>query len=192
MKKLLQVFPFGIIIWPRSKGDFKPFTNKEFDDKIIKIKNDVDALKNIDVIISDNRDSDSINDIKIDFHNFLKSQQERLDDETSVVEQKANIQCNPALDHRMLMQDDSESSIIDRICNIKTSKVEWEGVSSFMHVLIDMTDFYKLDEAKNNIKLQKIMFASASHEFRTPLNAIMMSYEFIKSSFLTYAGKTLP
>jgi signal transduction histidine kinase len=152
----------------------------------------VDTLKNIDVIISNNMDSESINDIKIDLHNFLKSQQERLDDNTSVVEHKATIKCNPGLDDRLLMQDDGESSIVDRICNIKTTKVEWEGVSSFMHVFIDMTDFYKLEEAKNNIKLQKIMFASASHEFRTPLNAIMMSYEFIKSSNQIYTDLMNP
>lgn len=52
-----------------------------------------------------------------------------------------------------------------------------------MHVFSDTTDIYKLEKARNNIKLQKIMFASASHEFRTPLNAIMSSYEFLKSSY---------
>jgi len=48
-----------------------------------------------------------------------------------------------------------------------------------MHVFIDITDIQKLEEANNNIRCQKIMFASVSHEFRTPLNAIMHSYSFI-------------
>jgi len=48
-----------------------------------------------------------------------------------------------------------------------------------MHVFIDTTDILKLEEAKNNIRCQKIMFASASHEFRTPLNAIVNSLSFI-------------
>eukprot|EP00344_Euplotes_crassus_P005211 CAMPEP_0197002316 /NCGR_PEP_ID=MMETSP1380-20130617/6834_1 /TAXON_ID=5936 /ORGANISM="Euplotes crassus, Strain CT5" /LENGTH=191 /DNA_ID=CAMNT_0042420385 /DNA_START=1 /DNA_END=573 /DNA_ORIENTATION=- len=52
-----------------------------------------------------------------------------------------------------------------------------------MHVFIDTTDIIKLEQAKNRIKMQEIMFASASHEFRTPLNAIIHSYNFIKESF---------
>jgi two-component system, sensor histidine kinase and response regulator len=52
-----------------------------------------------------------------------------------------------------------------------------------MHVFIDTTNIVKLEEAKSNIKCQKIMFASASHEFRTPLNAIMHSFRFIGHQF---------
>jgi signal transduction histidine kinase len=54
-----------------------------------------------------------------------------------------------------------------------------------MHVFIDNTDIVKLEEANNNIRCQKIMFASVSHEFRTPLNAIMNSYKFIDQTFDT-------
>jgi len=46
-----------------------------------------------------------------------------------------------------------------------------------MHVFIDTSAFIKLEEANNNIKCQKIMFASVSHEFRTPLNSIINSNE---------------
>jgi len=59
-------------------------------------------------------------------------------------------------------------------------KVIWEGASdSYMHVFIDLTDMFKLEKANNNIRCQKIMFASASHEFRTPLNAILNSFKLI-------------
>ena len=63
--------------------------------------------------------------------------------------------------------------------NVKTFNINWEGNPSYMHVFIDITDIQKLEEANNNIRCQKIMFASVSHEFRTPLNAIMHSYSFI-------------
>ena len=64
---------------------------------------------------------------------------------------------------------------------LKTLKINWEGNNnSFMHVLIDTTSVIELEKAKNNIKWQKIMFASASHEFRTPLNAILNSLKFIR------------
>ena len=66
---------------------------------------------------------------------------------------------------------------------MKTLKISWEGnPNSFMHVLIDTTNIAQLEEAKSNIKCQKIMFASASHEFRTPLNAIVNSFNFIKNT----------
>jgi hypothetical protein len=52
-----------------------------------------------------------------------------------------------------------------RYCNIKSMRVLWKGIPSFMHVFIDTTNIMKLEEANNNIKCQKIMFASASHEF---------------------------
>jgi len=61
-----------------------------------------------------------------------------------------------------------------------------------MHVFIDNTSVIrleeiknqiKLDEANNNLRLQKIMFASASHEFRTPLNAIINSFGIALNSF---------
>ena len=52
-----------------------------------------------------------------------------------------------------------------------------------MHVFIDTTDILRLEDANNRIKLQKIMFASVSHEFRTPLNAILNSYDFVDNSF---------
>ncbi|CAI2386559.1 unnamed protein product [Moneuplotes crassus] len=52
-----------------------------------------------------------------------------------------------------------------------------------MHVFIDTTDIINLEQAKSRIKLQKIMFASTSHEFRTPLNTIINSFNFIESSF---------
>lgn len=77
-----------------------------------------------------------------------------------------------------------------KIFNIKSLKVTWEGNNnSYMHVFVDTTDIRRLEQAHNNIRCQKIMFASASHEFRTPLNAILNSYKFIESSFKSIQTK---
>ena len=79
------------------------------------------------------------------------------------------------------MDSNMEKNEIHQSFNIKTLKVNWEGnKNSFMHVFIDTTDIMKLEEANNNIRCQKIMFASASHEFRTPLNAILNSFKFVE------------
>jgi signal transduction histidine kinase len=62
-----------------------------------------------------------------------------------------------------------------------------------MHVFFVNNDILRLEEANNNIKLQKIMFASVSHEFRTPLNAIIHSYHLSSISFdnLTHIFESL-
>jgi signal transduction histidine kinase len=90
----------------------------------------------------------------------------------------------------------NEDNEVRQSFNIKTLKVNWEGnKNSFMHVFIDTTDIVKLEEANNNIRCQKIMFASASHEFRTPLNAILNSLKLAggqlkeaQQEVLTFAG----
>ena len=66
---------------------------------------------------------------------------------------------------------------------IKTVKINWEdNPNSFMHVFVNITSVVQLEEAKNDIKCQKIMFTSASHEFRTPLNAILNSLDFVRDT----------
>jgi len=76
--------------------------------------------------------------------------------------------------------DKLNTSLEDRIYSMKTIKVNWEGnPSSYMHVFVDLTDMFRLEEAKNSMRCQKLMFTSASHEFRTPLNAILNSYSLI-------------
>ena len=65
--------------------------------------------------------------------------------------------------------------------NIKTMKVAWEKNSdSFMHIFIDTTNMKKLGEIRARNSCQQIMFASVSHEFRTPLNVFENSLNLIK------------
>jgi hypothetical protein len=180
MKKLLHAFPSSVLIWPSIYGNkiSNLFTNKEFDNKITKIRKNVDQLSNIKVTLSNKSDEN----ISLDLHKLPLEHHKRLENNNIVEEDNVKIYCNTEIDDRLLYQN-SEESEVERVCNIKTLGVKWEGRRSFMHVIIDNTDIYNLEEARNNVKLQKIMFASASHEFRTPLNAIMNSFNFVKSSF---------
>lgn len=50
----------------------------------------------------------------------------------------------------------------------------------FMHMFIDTTQISQLEEMRAQNKYQKQMLANVSHEFRTPLNAIMMSLILLK------------
>lgn len=106
----------------------------------------------------------------------------KLNGRNVVVENDVKIKCNP--NSRMLLNDnESENDSSECIYKIKAINVDWEGVPSCMHVFIDNSDIVKLQEAKTNLKCQKIMFSSASHEFRTPLNAIVNSFVFLKDTF---------
>ena len=103
--------------------------------------------------------------------------------------QNVDIEC---IDQDPRMLNESESKTIKTFC-VKTLKINWEGNSNaYMHVFIDQTSIVKLEKAKNNIRCQKIMFASASHEFRTPLNAILNSFEFIKNCHYSMQDQLKP
>mmetsp|Transcript_8889 Transcript_8889/g.7871 ORF Transcript_8889/g.7871 Transcript_8889/m.7871 type:complete len:372 (-) Transcript_8889:149-1264(-) len=50
----------------------------------------------------------------------------------------------------------------------------------FLHIFIDMTQITQLEEAKAQSNYQKQMLANVSHEFRTPINAMIMSLYLLK------------
>ena len=92
-------------------------------------------------------------------------------------------------DLRMIRESNMDAQLYHHFL-LKTLKINWEGNNnSFMHVLINTTSIVKLEEAKNDIRCQKIMFTSASHELRTPLNAILNSLNFIRDLHKTMLNK---
>ena len=77
-----------------------------------------------------------------------------------------------------------------QVFNVKTIQVLWaNNPSSFMHVFINTTQVRKLEEMKAKNKWQKLMFASASHEFRTPLNAFVNSLQIIDMTIESFKQK---
>mmetsp|Transcript_22607 Transcript_22607/g.22452 ORF Transcript_22607/g.22452 Transcript_22607/m.22452 type:complete len:192 (-) Transcript_22607:883-1458(-) len=189
LKKILQILPFGVVIWP-SESEDKWFTNQEFTHKFTKIRNDLKELQDLDVSFISEEDTIKSNNAKHDLEQFLKENSKKLSDtQNFMVEKDIKIACN-LLEAELSSKDDEASEY--RICKVKTLMIEWEGVDAFMHVFEDNTEMIKLQEEKNammleeansNIKLQKIMFASASHEFRTPLNSIINSFDIVLNSF---------
>ncbi|CAI2383955.1 unnamed protein product [Moneuplotes crassus] len=181
MKKVLQILPLGVVIWP-SQASGKWFTNHEFNKKFAKIRQDLDELDDIDVSFVDNSDAaKAYKDIPSNLASLLRAQQQALDNKDAMSDTDATIQCSKLSANMLNNGDDAESE--QRTCNVKTLMVEWEGATSYMHVFIDNTGVIKLEEAKNNIKCQKIMFASASHEFRNPLNSITNSIDIVFDAF---------
>jgi signal transduction histidine kinase len=115
-------------------------------------------------------------------YELLKQNQDRLVGNSIVAEQNVKIKCrqNSVIG---VQEGEPDDDVLERFFNITTVNVDWDGVPSCMHVFIDNSDILKLEQAKTNMKCQRIMFASASHEFRTPLNAIVNSFVFINDTF---------
>jgi ABC-type multidrug transport system fused ATPase/permease subunit len=169
INKIIQAFPHAVLI----QSDSECYTNHEFKKSIKSIDEKIDELESITVQFENNED---INDLK----NLLKTHVERLERE-EVTEQQS-VQLHSLLENDFSDSDEDKSQN-DPHYNIKSMKVLWKGKPSYMHVFIDTTNILKLEEANNNIKCQRIMFASTSHEFRTPLNAIINSWKLARSSF---------
>lgn len=65
MKRILQLFPNGVIIWPwnTAEREHKVFTNKEFNSKIANVRRDISSLEDVKVKIFNNNISDSTEEI---------------------------------------------------------------------------------------------------------------------------------
>jgi signal transduction histidine kinase len=165
INKIIQAFPHAVLIQSESEW----YTNFEFEKVIKKINKNIDELQSVKVKIDDNGELNNLRDLLRKQVDYLKK--EEVKEEYSVLLKKQ-------------IDEDNENELgSEHFCNIKSMKVLWKGKPSFMHVFIDTSNILKLKEANDNITWQRIMFASTSHEFRTPLNAIMNSWKFVKTSF---------
>lgn len=181
IKRLMRVFPEAVVIQStaeENKGDII-FKNQEFESSISDMSTKLEELSSLCVSIETDNSSRSMCTNLLD---LLKRQEVLLKGQTVVEKHKVKIHCKTGEDSNLdEFKIDEGPGTITKIYNIKSLKVDWADTKdAIMHVFIDTTYLYKLEEANTNIRCQKIMFASASHEFRTPLNAIINSYEFIR------------
>jgi len=173
MRRILEIFPHGVLIQSSIIENSLRMVNRNFKKHIRSISHNSAKLKQIEVSFDDSGER------KESLFDVLKDQISNLRDsdvkELNNVTIKWSDQPRPA----QLFERIESGAEWAKKFNVKTFNINWEGNPSYMHVFIDITDIQKLEEANNNIRCQKIMFASVSHEFRTPLNAIMHSYSFI-------------
>ena len=189
MKRLLKVFPHGVIIESGTHLQQRKiqFVNENFKQTIKDINSQIDSLRLVEVSVEQlNKNTDNL--VKDTLLHLLDLQVDKLGAENIFETPKVSVNCvsqcvedEEGKGHE-LIDEDEPAEMNMRTFNIKSINVHWKGNPSCMHIFIDTTDIVKLEEATNNIKCQKIMFASASHEFRTPLNAIINSYSFIGDS----------
>ena len=188
IKTILQTFPEGVII--RSPDEISKSIKTKFTNDFIHKTFNIDPVLNnkeaSDIIVWIVHEKENSNSMESEDFQFLdeflsnqewKWEQKQFENFASVdniieIRKQDSDNENCKLDH--------DQEINHQIFNVKTIQVWWENNStSYMHVFINTTEVRKLEEMKAKNKCQKLMFASASHEFRTPLNAFMNSLTLI-------------
>ncbi|CAI2372652.1 unnamed protein product [Moneuplotes crassus] len=188
-QKVVQQFPHPVLIIPQKiSGDCRCYSNDQFESKIQALDQEIHRLDQIQVVVKKNDGIQSNYQEIRTLLEYLGEPGQKKMRHSEGLKKNAIIQCKPFCYQDLPKHKDVSNSQdktnreVSRNFNIKSLDIEWKGVPSVMHVFIDTTDIINLEKARNRIKMQKIMFASASHEFRTPLNAIINSFEIIKSS----------
>ncbi|CAI2386448.1 unnamed protein product [Moneuplotes crassus] len=195
-QKVVQEFPHPVLIIPEKLTRLSQcYSNDQFESQIKSLNHKIEELDQVKVVIKKKEEEQKIqkankNDkIQLSLYKYLKQSQNKPKEFRAEIKDDIIIECENSSENLMenelesLNDEQQKPSKPHRNFSIKSLKLEWKGYMSFMHVFIDHTNIINLEQAKNRIKMQRIMFASASHEFRTPLNAIIHSYNFIKASF---------
>ena len=58
---------------------------------------------------------------------------------------------------------------------VKTMGVFWQDQECFMHILSDVTELHQAQRDRARAHFQRMMMNNVSHEYKTPLNAIISS-----------------
>ncbi|CAI2383227.1 unnamed protein product [Moneuplotes crassus] len=189
-QKIMQQFPHPILILPQKISELsKCYPNDQFEKKIKTLNQKIKELDKVQVTVNTKVKQGKDHCERQTLLQYLEDHQEDEKNLAREIKRDAIIECRSYQRNNPLSQSDSFDDEFDyqsqskRNYNIKSINVEWKGFPSVMHVFIDTTDIINLETAKSRIKMQRIMFASASHEFRTPLNAIINSFNFIKTNF---------
>lgn len=170
MKRLLHVFPESVIIKSDSLESKKSehFTNKIFNQRICNIRDQIKKIDSIQCKVTcEKEEFDSAEEYVTTLQAFLDAQELKVWDKNTVVNGSIQLKSYQGEEFytNNFGSEYSEKTSFETF-DIKTLKVTWEGsINSYLHVFVDTTNIRKLEEAKNSIKCQKIMFSSLSHEF---------------------------
>lgn len=103
---------------------------------------------------------DSENEEQYDFNTFLSNQMKIKEEDGKMTLIGCKISQNGVFNH----------------FSFSIQKIKWFGTHmNFLIVLYNIQTLHELKSERERLKFQKLMFSSASHEFRTPLNIIINS-----------------
>ena len=165
------------------------FTNNVFNQiSLNHFNSEQDFQNDLKVVVEININNNSQPLTKqISLEKFLSYQEEQLNslNKSDLIEQIIEINYRDLDKISFGLKENEENQTF----KVKTTKVIWNNnKESFMHVFIDTTGIRKLEEVKIKSNLQQRLFASASHEFRTPLNAFSNALNLLCISFKNLKG----
>ena len=191
IRTILLLFPEGVIIRsidPVTKETILKFANdaaKKFNLEKWDWKDD---KENIEVVVLNensskhiknfNLTSTSQSEVSLKLGEFLKFQEEKLVEQEEIKSIDEMIEVRRE-QHSLESTEEtfSNDAILNPLYfNVKSIRVNWDqNKDSFMHSFIDTSQVIRLEEERATNKCQQTMFASVSHEFRTPINAFSNS-----------------
>ena len=74
----------------------------------------------------------------------------------------------------------TDNSLIRKF-QLKSMRVFWQGQSSFMHIVNEVTQMEQAQRDRSRMEFQQMIMRNVSHEYRTPLNAIIASTQIVVS-----------
>lgn len=164
MKKLLTIFPNGVVIHSgfAAATPQTVFSNEQFKSQILGIHRQLSMFESIEVNFDG--DEHAVDDsISTSLTQLLRRHQRKIGRNDIVHQDKVKIVCHAScspssssmlnsvcVDSRNNAEPDGAA--VERVFNIKSMKVDWDDKPCFMHVFVDTTDIVKLEEANNNIR----------------------------------------
>ena len=191
IKKILQIFPEGILIQTLDKNSRKliiQFVNDTATKEIVKYSNawgkpiiEENLKYELKTVYSSSNkentfEENEANDIT-NLSALLESHVEKTQlNETEVA---SSIEIWSDCINEMI-----EKCTYCKHYNVKTMQLKW-GTNrySFIHVFINTTAVKQIEEEKARNDCLQLMFSSVSHEFRTPLNAFSNSALLLESNY---------
>ena len=195
IKKILEVFPDGIIIQSYDAKTQKfvvKFANNSAAKEIINSEDSygkpVDDNKlsfdvKYDTTHHENASFENQNKLPQDwsFSELLQSQIQ------AIIANKIEASNWVEFVERMKARDEDFSR---KFFNVKTQLVKWENnPNSYIHIFNNTSTLKKFETEKARNECIQLMLASISHEFRTPINAFSNSLLLLESNYQTVLKK---
>ena len=196
IKKILEVFPEGIIIQSLDKDSqwlTVQFTNNTAAKEIINYEDH--CAKPIDdeqlsfVVKSDNSliESNILSQNENQQKECNLSELLQLQIENTISNQTEVVNSVELLNKQKINSDEDSDS---KFYSIKTLCVKWENnKNSYIHVFNNTTTLKKFEQEKTRNECIHLMLSSISHEFRTPINAFSNSMYLLESNYLLLLQK---
>ena len=193
IQTILKVLPEGVLIRsfdPVSQKIITEFAN-DYAQKFVKENNKETTISdNLLINVAKSSASPPSNRFENDLwlNDFLNLQEIKIKElEDSISEMVEIKDVSQQIEEykefvRNIQQSNSHQETISYY-NIKSVKVRWMNKDSYVHMFINTTQVKKLAEERANRECQQIMFASLSHDMRTPLNAFTNTLQLLHISF---------